>query len=58
MKVVVIGALGQLGMDVSDLFEKNGHEVVRLDIDEVDISNIDSLIPVLTDIKSDILTSN
>jgi dTDP-4-dehydrorhamnose reductase len=55
MKAVVIGALGQLGMDVSDLFEKNGHQVVRLDIEEVDISNIDSLIPLLTDIKTDIL---
>ena len=55
MKAVVIGALGQLGMDVSEIFEKNGHEVVRLDIEDVDISDMDSLIPVLTDIKTDIL---
>ena len=55
MKAVVIGALGQLGMDVSDIFEKNGHEVVRLDIDDVDISDINSLSPVLSNIKTDIL---
>jgi dTDP-4-dehydrorhamnose reductase len=55
MKAVVIGALGQLGMDVSGIFEKNGHDVVRLDIDDVDISNIDSLVPVLSNIKTDIL---
>jgi dTDP-4-dehydrorhamnose reductase len=55
MKAVVIGALGQLGMDVSEIFEKNGHDVIRLDIDDVDISNIDSLVPVLGNIKTDIL---
>ena len=51
MKAVIIGALGQLGMDVSEIFDKNGHEVVRLDIDDVEISDIDSLVPVLTDIR-------
>ena len=37
MKVAVIGALGQLGVDVCNEFEKDKVEVIRLDIDNVDI---------------------
>jgi dTDP-4-dehydrorhamnose reductase len=53
MKVAVIGALGQLGADVSEEFIKNNDEVVKLDMPEIDIVDIDSVNTVLKEIKPD-----
>ncbi|HVS88022.1 MAG TPA: dTDP-4-dehydrorhamnose reductase [Candidatus Acidoferrum sp.] len=47
MKVTVIGANGQLGMDVADEFARNGDEVCRLTHAEIDISPGDSVHSVL-----------
>jgi len=55
MKVAVIGALGQLGVDVCNEFEKDKVEVVRLDIDNVDITKIHTVNRVLTEIKPEII---
>lgn len=47
MNVAVIGANGQLGMDVADEFSRNGDEVRRLTHAEIDISSGDSVHRVL-----------
>ena len=53
MKVAVIGALGQLGADVSEEFTRNNDEVVKLDVPEIDIVDIDSVNAVLKEVKPD-----
>ncbi len=54
MKVAVIGALGQLGSDLCSCFSEK-HEVVELDIDQMDVSKLDQTRTVLTDIRPDIV---
>lgn len=43
MRVAVIGANGQLGMDVVGAFEKGGNEVQGLTHTDIEVSNIDSV---------------
>ncbi len=51
MKIAVIGALGQLGMDVSDALEQNGDKVFRLDLEDIDIADMDSVNQTLKELK-------
>jgi dTDP-4-dehydrorhamnose reductase len=57
MKIAVIGALGQLGTDISELFEKNGDDVIRLDVDEVDISDSENLGKCFTGINPEMVVN-
>lgn len=43
MKISIIGADGQLGSDICELFEKNGDSVNRLTIKNIDISSESSI---------------
>lgn len=43
MKVFVTGVKGQLGFDVVNELKKRGHEAVGVDIDEMDITDKDSV---------------
>jgi dTDP-4-dehydrorhamnose reductase len=43
MKVGVIGANGQLGCDICAAFIGNGHDVIRLNHDVLDVSNFNSV---------------
>jgi dTDP-4-dehydrorhamnose reductase len=43
MKVAVIGATGQLGMDVAEEFVRNGDDVSRLAHADIEISSLDSV---------------
>lgn len=43
MKIAVIGANGQLGMDVVSVFSSNGDEVSSLTHSDIELSNIDSV---------------
>jgi len=43
MKVFVTGVKGQLGFDVVNELEKRGHEAIGVDIDEMDITDEDSV---------------
>ncbi|MNB79805.1 dTDP-4-dehydrorhamnose reductase [compost metagenome] len=47
MKVLVTGAAGQLGQDVVRLLEKQGHEVLACDRQEMDITDIDQCAKVI-----------
>lgn len=47
MKVLVTGVKGQLGYDVVNELAKRGHEAVGVDIDEMDITDADSVKQVL-----------
>jgi putative NADH-flavin reductase len=40
MKVAVIGATGQLGMDVAEEFVRNGDQVCRFSHAEIEISSL------------------
>jgi dTDP-4-dehydrorhamnose reductase len=53
VKVAVIGASGQLGMDVSIEFERVGAEVARLDHSEIEISSLESTRQKLGEIHPD-----
>lgn len=48
MKVLVTGVKGQLGYDVVRELEKRGMEAVGVDIDEMDITDSDSVMKVIT----------
>jgi dTDP-4-dehydrorhamnose reductase len=51
MKIAVIGANGQLGMDVSEEFVRNGDDVCRLTHADIDIESAESVSRVLGDAK-------
>ncbi len=54
MKTVVIGANGQLGTDLCEVFSQH-HEVIPLTHDQVEIADIDSLRNVLGAIRPDVV---
>ena len=53
MKVLVTGVKGQLGYDVVNELEKRGHTAVGVDIDEMDITDKNSVDTVISDVKPD-----
>lgn len=53
MRVLVTGVKGQLGYDVVRELEKRNLEAVGVDIDEMDITNADSVRTVITEAKVD-----
>lgn len=54
MKVAVIGANGQLGTDVCEVFGSK-HEVVPLTHQDIEISDIDNVKKVFTEMKPDVV---
>lgn len=53
MKVLITGAKGQLGYDVVEELNKRGHEAIGVDIDEMDITDYESVEKVMTEIQPD-----
>ena len=53
MKVLVTGVKGQLGYDVVNELEKRGHDAVGVDIEEMDITNSESVDSVICEAKPD-----
>ena len=54
-KILVTGANGMLGQDLCPILEQNGYEVFKTDIDNMDITDINSVTSVLTEQKPDIV---
>lgn len=54
MKIAVIGANGQLGSDICSIFNGEG-EIIPLDHTQVEISEVDSLFKIFSDIKPDVV---
>ncbi len=54
-KILVTGANGMLGQDLCPILEENGYTVIRTDIDNLDITNFDSVQNVLNSEKPDIV---
>lgn len=50
MKIAIIGANGQLGTDLNEVLSA-GHDVVRLNHEDIEITDIDSVQSVLSSIK-------
>ena len=57
MRIAVIGADGQLGMDVSQGFEKNGDEVHRLSHAQIEIASPEAVQGRLTKIAPDVIVN-
>jgi dTDP-4-dehydrorhamnose reductase len=57
MKVAVIGADGQLGVDVVNQFTREGDEVSSLTHSEIEVSEIDSVSICLKEIRPDIVVN-
>ena len=57
MRIAVIGADGQLGMDVSQGFEKNGDEVHRLSHAQIEIASPEAVQGCLTKIAPDVIVN-
>jgi dTDP-4-dehydrorhamnose reductase len=57
MKVAVIGANGQLGMDVSEGFVRNGDDVRPLTHAEVDIASADSVCRTMAEINPEVIVN-
>ena len=55
MKVLVTGVKGQLGYDVMNELALRNHEAVGVDIDEMDITNADSVNDVITATAPDVV---
>lgn len=53
MKVLVTGVKGQLGFDVVNELKKRGHEVVGVDIEEMDITDERSVCSVMDSVQPD-----
>lgn len=53
MKVLVTGVKGQLGYDVVNELEKRGHEAVGVDIEEMDITDAESVNNVIGEVNPD-----
>lgn len=53
MKVLVTGVKGQLGHDVVTELERRGHEAVGVDIEEMDITDKESVDKVVTSVMPD-----
>jgi dTDP-4-dehydrorhamnose reductase len=57
LKIAVIGANGQLGSDVCNCFLKNDDEVIKLNHDDIEIVNIDSVASILKQVNADIVVN-
>ncbi len=55
MKALVTGVKGQLGFDVLKEFEKRGYEAIGVDIDEMDITNAESVNKVIIEVNPDVV---
>lgn len=53
MKVLVTGVKGQLGYDCINELNKRGHEAIGVDIEEMDITDADSVNRVISSVKPD-----
>jgi dTDP-4-dehydrorhamnose reductase len=57
MKIAVIGADGQLGVDVVNQFSREGHDVRPLNHTEIEVSEIDSVSTRLKEIRPDVVVN-
>lgn len=55
MKIVIIGANGQLGSDVYRIFKDSGSKVVTLNHDSFEVSDLEMVTSVMRDIKPDLV---
>ena len=52
-KLLVTGANGQLGREISNMYEKrDGIEVVRTDVGELDITDVDATVKMVKEVKT------
>lgn len=57
MKTVVIGADGQLGSDIVEVFRSGGQETVPLTIAQLDVADASRVQPVLADAAPDVIVN-
>ena len=55
MKVLITGANGMLGKDLSKLFESRGHAVIKTDRGDLDITNRDQVLERIRAIQPDVV---
>lgn len=55
MKILVTGANGMLGQDLCPILEQNGYNVIRTDINNLDITDFNMIEKVLSEKKPDIV---
>jgi len=57
LKIAIIGANGQLGSDISESFKHYGDEVINLNHDQIEISDIDSVSKALKSVKAEMIVN-
>ena len=55
MKIAVIGADGQLGTDICNTIAKTNHELIRLTIEHIDVSDMSSVSRVLEELTPQLI---
>lgn len=55
MKVLVTGVNGQLGFDVVNELNHRGHEAVGVDVEEMDVTDSDSVVRVFNAVQPDVV---
>jgi dTDP-4-dehydrorhamnose reductase len=55
MKIVVIGADGQLGTDIYKILKDTQHEIIGLTIEDIEISKIDSVASALKEARGELV---
>jgi dTDP-4-dehydrorhamnose reductase len=57
MKILVTGAKGMLGTDLVRILEEHSHKVFATDIEELDITQFDSVKKMVSDISPDVIVN-
>ncbi|MEK7183718.1 MAG: dTDP-4-dehydrorhamnose reductase [Patescibacteria group bacterium] len=55
MKVLITGSKGALGQDVAEVFRAQGHEVVALDREGLDITDREAVMKLVSELKPDVI---
>lgn len=58
MRLLITGAKGQLGQDLTKVFSNSGYEVIAYDIEELDITDLDAVRDAVNELKPETIINS